>query len=279
MVINTNIAAQIGANNLNQSTNMLNQSLARLSSGSKIVNASDDPAGLAESITLNAEIGQNTAANNNVSNAVSLLQTQDGYLQQVGSALDQMATLAVESQDVTKTDSERADYQKEFNTLAGYITDTGTKDFNGVSLFSGATLNVTTDGAGTTFAMATADLGSQTTTGADTSTAGGIYQAATAGDISTTTGAVSALAAVTAAITQLATDRAQVGANEERLTYTGNELGVLGNNLSAANSALTDVNVATESTNYAKYQILVQSGTSMLAQANQNPQSVLKLLQ
>jgi flagellin len=257
---------------------MLNQSLARLSSGSKIVNASDDPAGLAESITLNAEIGQNTAANNNVSNAVSLLQTQDGYLQQVGSALDQMATLAVESQDVTKTDSERADYQKEFSTLAGYITDTGTKDFNGVSLFSGATLNVTTDGAGTTFAMSTADLGSNTTTGPDTSTAGGIYQAATGADVSTTTGAVAALTAVTAAITQLATDRATVGANEERLTYTGNELGVLGNNLSAANSALTDVDVATESTNYAKYQILVQSGTSMLAQANQNPQSVLKLL-
>jgi len=279
MVINTNIAAQIGASNLDQSTNMLNQSLARLSSGSKIVNASDDPAGLAESIELNAEIGQTTAANSNISNAVSLLQTQDGYLQQVGSALDQMATLAVESQDVTKTDSERADYQKEFSTLAGYITDTGTKDFNGVSLFSGATLDVTTDGNGTTFAMATADLGSNTTTGVDSSASGLIYQGATGGDVSTTTGAVSALAAVTAAITQLATDRATVGANEERLTYTGNELGVLGNNLSSANSALTDVDVATESTNYAKYQILVQSGTSMLAQANQNPQSVLKLLQ
>jgi flagellin len=279
MVINTNIAAQTAASELDNSTNMLNQSLARLSSGSKIVNASDNPAGLAESIELNAEIGQTTAANSNISNAVSLLQTQDGYLQQVGSALDQMATLAVESQDVTKTDAERSDYQKEYNTLAGYITDTGTKDFNGVSLFSGATLSVTTDGNGTTFAMATADLGSQTTTGADSSAAGAIYKGATAGDVSTTTGAVSALTAVTAAITQLATDRATVGANEERLTYTGNELGVLGNNLSSANSQLTDVDVATESTNYAKYQILVQSGTSMLAQANQNPQSVLKLLQ
>jgi flagellin len=87
------------------------------------------------------------------------------------------------------------------------------------------------------------------------------------------------LTQVTAAITQLATDRATVGANEERLTYTGNELGVLSNNLTAAQSQITDVDVAQESTNYAKYQILVQSGTSMLAQANQNPQSVLKLLQ
>jgi flagellin len=279
MVINTNIAAQTAASNLDNSTNMLNQSLARLSSGSKIVNASDDPAGLAESIQLNAEIGQTTAANSNISNAMSLLQTQDGYLQQVGSALDQMATLAVESQDVTKTDSERADYQKEFNTLAGYITDTGTKDFNGVSLFSGATLDVTTDGNGTTFNMASADLGANTVTGAaDTSASGLIYQAAANANVSTTLGASAALTAVTAAITQLATDRATVGANEERLTYTGNELGVLGNNLTAANSQLTDVDVATESTNYARYQILVQSGTSMLAQANQNPQSVLKLL-
>ncbi len=267
MVINTNMAAITSANNLNNSTNMLNNSLAELSSGSKIVNPSDDPAGLAESISLNAQIGQTQAANDNVSNAVSFLQTQDGYLSQVGSALDQMSQLAVESQDVTKTDSERADYQKEFSTLAGYITDTATKDFNGVSLFSGSTLAVTTDGSGDTFNMTGIDLGASQYTGA------------TGADISTSTGATSALTAVTTAITQLATDRATVGANEERLTYTGDELGVLQDNLTAANSQLTDVDVATESTKYAQYQILVQSGTSMLAQANQNPQSVLKLLQ
>jgi flagellin len=274
MVINTNIAASVGASNLNQSTNMLNQSLARLSSGSKIVNASDDPAGLAESITLGAEIGQTNAANSNVSNAISMLQTQDGYLQQVGSALDQMATLAVQAQDVTKTDAERSDYQKEFNTLASYVIDAGTKDFNGVSLFAGGTFAVTTDGASAKFDMSGVDLSAAAYTTATGTTADG----SGAADISTTTGAASALTAVTAAITQLATDRATVGANEERLTYTGNELGVLSNNLSAAKSQITDVDVAQESTNYAKYQILVQSGTSMLAQANQNPQSVLKLL-
>ncbi len=81
------------------------------------------------------------------------------------------------------------------------------------------------------------------------------------------------------AITTLATDRGTVGANEETLSYTGNELGVLSTNLSAAKSQITDVDVAQESTNYAKEQILVQSGTAMLAQANANPQSILKLLQ
>jgi flagellin len=266
MVINTNMAAITSANNLDQSTNLLNESLARLSSGSKIVNPSDNPAGLAESISLGAQINQTAAANANVSNAVSFLQTQDGYLQQVGSALDQMSTLAVESQDVTKTNTERADYQQEFNTLAGYITDTATKDFNGVSLFDGSTLAVTTDAEGALFQMTGVNLGAAA------------YTAATAADVSTTTGAVAALTAVTSAITQLATDRATIGANEERLTYTGDELGVLQDNLTAANSQLTDVDVATESTNYAKYQILVQSGVSMLAQANQNPQTVLKLL-
>jgi len=268
MVINTNMAAITSANNLNNSSKMLNSSLARLSSGSKIVNPSDDPAGLAESISLNAQIGQTQAANNNVSNAVSFLQTQDGYLQQVGSALDQMSQLAVESQDVTKTNTERSDYQKEFSTLAGYITDTGTKDFNGVSLFSGTALAVTTDGNGNTFNMTGIDL-----------TATSNYAGAVAADVSTTTGAVAALTSVTTAITQLATDRATVGANEDRLSYTGDELGVLQDNLTAAKSQLTDVDVANESTKYAQAQILVQSGTSMLAQANQNPQSVLKLLQ
>jgi flagellin len=269
MVINTNIAALTSARNLNSSSMLLNQSLARLSSGSKIVTPADDPAGLAESIALSAQVGQTTAANQNVGNAVSFSQTQDGYLQQIGSALDEMANLAVEAQDGTKTDTERADYQKEFATLSQYITDTATKNFNGVSLFSasGSGLTVTSDGTGDTFTM----------TGVDLSLSA--YSNATGAAIGTTTTAAAALTSVTAAIAQLATDRATVGANEERLNFTSTQLGVLQTNLSAANSAISDVDVAQESTNFARYQILVQSGTSMLAQANQSSSSVLKLLQ
>jgi len=267
MVINTNTAALTSAQNLNASSNLLNQSLARLSSGSKIVTPADDPAGLAESIALGAQINQTGAANQNVGNAVSFAQTQDGYLQQIGSALDEMANLSVEAQDGTKTDTERADYQKEFSTLAQYITDTGTKNFNGVSLFSAAGLSVTSDGTGDSFTMTAVSITASAYTGA------------TGSDISTTSGAASALTAVTAAISQLATDRASVGANEERLNFTSSQLGVLQTNLSAANSQISDVDVAQESTNFAKYQILVQSGTSMLAQANQSTGSVLKLLQ
>jgi flagellin len=268
MVINTNMAAITSASNLDNSTNKLNNALAQLSSGSKITSPMDDPAGLAESIALNAQIGQTGAANSNVSNAISFSQTQDGYLQQVGAALDQMSTLAVEAQDPTKTSTEISDYNTEFSALGAYINNTASATFNGVSLFSAAGLSVTTDGTGgTPFQMTAVNLGAAA------------YTAATADTITSATLAATALTNVTAAITQLATDRSNVGANEERLTYTGDELGVLSDNLTAANSQITDVDVATESTKYAEYQILVQSGTSMLAQANQNPQTVLKLLQ
>jgi len=266
------MASITAASNLNTSTMSLNNALAELSSGSKIVNPSDDPAGLAESIALNAQIGQTNAANSNVSNAISFSQTQDGYLQQVGSALDQMSTLAVEAQDPTKSASQLSDYNSEYQALSAYITNTASATYNGVSLFSGTDnsttggLAITTDGNGGTFTMTAVNL---------TATA---YTGATGGNISTSTGAASALTSVATAITSLATDRANVGANEERLNYTSTELGVLTNNLTAANSNLTDVNVATESTKYAEDQILVQSGTAMLAQANTNPQNILKLL-
>jgi flagellin len=270
--LNTNMSAITAASNLDTSTSELNNALAQLSSGSKIVTPADDPAGLAESIALTAQIGQTNAANDNVSNALSFSQTQDGYLQQVGAALDQMSTLAVEAQDPTKSASQLDDYQTEYAALSAYITSTASATYNGVSLFSGTDgtttggLKITTDGTGDTFTMTAVNL------------TAAAYTGATGANISTSTGAVTALTKVTAAISALATDRANVGGNEERLNFSSDELGVLSDNLTAANSTLTDVDVASESTKYAQYQILVQSGTAMLAQANQNPANILKLL-
>jgi flagellin len=268
MVINTNISALNAANDLNKSNSALNASLARLSTGSQLVNASDNPAGLAESISLNAEIGQTNAANNNVGNATSFLQTMDGYLQQVGSALDQMASLAVEAQDGTISSSQLADYGTEFTALGSYINDVATKAFNGVSLFGSAGISVTTDGSGDPFALTAVNLGTGT-----------VYATASAATLTSSTTAATALADVTTAIATLGTDRAGVGADEERLQYTSQALSVLSTNLTAANGQISDVDVATESTNFAKDQILVQSGTAMLAQANQDPQNVLKLIE
>jgi len=246
---------------------MLSKSLARLSSGSKITSPADDSAGLAVSMKLNAQIARIDAASNNIGNAVSLNQTQDGYLSKVSDALSRMSELAVLSQDVTKSASDKALYNQEFTTLGTYITDVATKDFNGVSLFAGTAQNVTTDDNGNTFATTGVNLGATT------------YTTATGSTIDTTAHAVTALANIKAAITQLATDRANIGSNIEALGYYGDQLGTLKNNLAAANSRITDVDVAQESTRYAKYNILVQAGTAMLAQANAQPQSALRLLQ
>jgi flagellin len=269
MVINTNLSAQSSARLLSQSSELLAKSLARLSSGSRITSPEDDAAGLAVSIRFDAQINRTQAANAVVGNAISYSQTQDGFMQQIGKAMDRMSELAVLAQDVTKTDADRALYQTEFSTLANYISNVSAKDFNGISLFSASTLNVVTDSEGGIFGMTGVSL---------VSAAYSNSYVATQSNISTTASAVTALANVKSAITQMAADRAKIGANVARLNYTSEQLTVLRDNLTAANSRIKDVDVAEESTQYARYNILVEAGTAMLAQANTMPSSALRLL-
>lgn len=266
MVINTNVSASSSARLLADSSAMLSKSLSRLSSGLKITSPEDDAAGLAVSMRFDAQVNRTNAAKNNVVNAISFSQTQDGFMQKVAKALDRMSELSILSQDVTKGNADRALYNSEFATLGAYVNNVATKDFNGVSLFGGTTLNVTQDSEGAAFAAAGINLGAAA------------YTTATASTISTTATAATALTNVKAAITQLATDRATVGANVTRLQYTSEQLGVLRDNLAAANSRIKDVDIAEESTRFARYNILVQAGTAMLAQANATPQSALRLL-
>ncbi|HUI06985.1 MAG TPA: flagellin [Verrucomicrobiae bacterium] len=267
MVINTNISATNSARMLAQSSANLATSLARLSSGSKLVNPQDDAAGSAVSMRFDAQIGRVEAANNNVASATSFTQTQTGFLQKVAGALSRMSELSIAAQDVTKSNSDRALYDKEFQTLGQYINDVASKTFNGVSLFSSADLTVTVNEDGGTFAMSHVNMGTGTA-----------YKTATDQNVLSTSAATTALSDVTSAINQLSTDLATVGANAVRLSYTSDQLSVLQQNLTAANSQIKDVDIADESTNYAKYNILVQAGTAMLAQANTVPQSMLKLL-
>jgi len=211
-----------------------------------------------------AQINRIGAASSNVANATSFNQTQDGFLQKVGKALDRMSELATLSQDVTKTSADLGQYQLEFTKLSDYIADLSTKDFNGVSLFDGTTLNVTIDSDANTVAIAGADL------------TDAVYDLS--GE-SVSTDAKGALTAVKSAIDQLATNRSTVGANISVLNSYHDQLGVLKDNLVPANSRIKDVDVAEESTNFARYNILVQAGTAMLAQANASTQSALRLLQ
>ena len=270
MIINTNLSAQAAAASLMQSSSALAQSLQRLSSGSKITSPADDSAGLAVSMQLSAQTNRTAAAADNLQNAISFKQTQDSYLQQVSDALTRMSELSVEAQDATKTDADRASYDQELHSLAQYVHNVASKDFNGVSLFSTSAVNVTSDSEGNLFAMTGIDLNSVT------------YASLLGDQVSfignSGTGAVYAMNNIKTAITQLANDRAQIGADLESLGYYHDQLTTLQNNLSAANSRIVDVDIAQESTNYAKQNILVQSGTAMLAQANSLPNSVLKLL-
>jgi len=266
MVINTNVSAAGSARYLAESSSLLAKSLSRLSSGSKLISPEDDAAGMAVAMRLDAQINRIAGAKNNVTNAISYAQTQDGFLTKVSKALDRMSELSLLAQDVTKSDSDRALYDKEFQELDNYILNVATKDFNAVSLFNGSILNVTTDSEGGTFAASGINLGASA------------YAGVNAVAVSTTVGAAAALTAVKAAITQLATDRATIGANVARLQYTDDQLAVLRDNLSAATSRIKDVDIAEESTRFARFNILVQAGTAMLAQANASPVAALRLL-
>ena len=162
MVINTNVAAEQTTNNLTISQENLTKSLSRLSSGSKIVQPSDDAAGLAVSNRLQAKIGRLGAAQSNVANTKSWTQTQDGFMSEIAKAFRRMSELSMLAQDATKSNEDRALYDQEFQQLKSYITDTKKQEFNGVSLFAGNALEVTIDSEGTTFSSAGIDLGGYT---------------------------------------------------------------------------------------------------------------------
>ena len=272
IVINTNTAASAAAINLNNSETNLQESLARLSSGSKIVTPADDPGGLAVSVKLQAQINDTMAVQSNVANAISFLQTQDGSLQTAGNILNRMSELATLFNDVTKSSSDKANYQTEFSQLQDELQSLSSGNFNGVSLF-GST-------SSSTLSVAISADGSQKVTLdqpylASTSN-GDTYNAIQ--DSSNTLSSGISLAMITSAIQEIATFRAQNGAYTSQLNFASQILTTNGQNLQSANSQIADVDVASESTNFAKYQILVQSGATMLAQANSQSQIALKIL-
>jgi flagellin len=236
---------------------MLQKSLNRLSSGSKIVNPSDDAGGLAVSMKLSAAAKRSGAASSNIGNAVSFLQTQDGVMKVAGKVLERMGELATLYTDPTKNSDDIANYSAEFDQLATELSNLSSSTFNGNALFGGSDLTVQTNEDGSQSATLTAiDLASDTG-GAD----------------------ITDLTTITDAIKALATDRATNGASQSVLGFAGEVLTVNKTNLEAATSRITDVDVAEESTRLARYNILVQAGTAMLSQANQSAQGALKLLQ
>ena len=267
LTINTNTAAIGAAYNLNQSNAALQHAMAELSSGSKIVNPSDDAGGLAVSMKMGATIDETNAANTNVANATSFLQTQDGSLSVAGSILTRMTELATMANDPTKNSSDIANYNAEFKALQGQMTTLNAGTFNGVALFGSA--------ASQTLSVGISANGSQIQTVSQSFLLdANVNAVVTAASLS-----AAGLSGITTALTDVATMRAQNGAEASGLNFAAQTLSASSTNLQAANSQITDVDVAAASTELAKDNVLVQAGASMLSQANSSSQIALKLLQ
>ena len=269
MRINHNVAALNAWRNLTQTNSLLNKSLERLSSGLRINRAADDAAGLAISEKMRSQIAGLQAAQRNAQDAISLIQTAEGALNETHSILQRMRELAVQAASDTNTDADRQQIQKEIDQLVEEIDRiASTTEFNTQPLldgsFTGKVFHIgANSGQNITVDIAAMDA---TSLGVD------------ALDLTTQTSADAAITTLDAAIETVSGQRADLGAIQNRLEHTIANLGVAIENLQAAESRIRDVDMALEMANFTRNQILLQSGTAMLAQANAMPQAVLQLL-
>jgi flagellin len=296
--INTNSTATIASLNLNTSNSLLRTSLNRLSSGKSIVNSSEDAGGLGVSTKLSAAINRGAGVNKNIGNAISYSQTQDGALSVSANILDRMSELRTLTDDVTKNSSDIANYNTEFQQLRNQLSNIASEQFNGISLFAGSgsafdnaavaadqlTVYTTEAGAanGVTISLTKASL----IAALNVNSAGNAQVNATISEnnnLAATTSSTTSISSfsvdeITKAIENVATLRANNGAETSRLQFAREQLQTNNTNLEAANSRIIDVDVAKESTAFARYSVLVQSGSAMLAQANGLSNIALNLL-
>jgi flagellin len=265
IAINTNTSSTLAAYNLQKSSDLLQKSLARLSSGNRIASTSDDAGGVAVAMKLSAAVKRTQGTSTNVANALSLLQVQAGTMKSAAAVLDRLSELATLAGDVTKSSQDIGNYSTEYNSLVSELNTLSLDEFNKVRLFSSTT---------GTLAVFISQDGSQTM---------GITQHnltssfSTIGTLADATG--SDLSKVTDSIQKLATMMATNGAESSRVQFALDSLNVNQVNLEAALSRIQDVDVATETAKLARANILVQAGAAMLTQANASQSIALKLLQ
>ena len=283
--INTNIASLNAQRSLNMSQNSLATSMQRLSSGLRVNSAKDDAAGLAIAERMNAQVrGMNVAARN-ANDGISMAQTAEGALGKVSESLQRMRELAVQSANATNSGSDKDSLDKEFGELSKEIqrvlgatsfngkhvlgTDAGTMQFQvGANTTTNDTINITT-----------IDFASEPTI---TSVAG-TDNVGTGRSVIDNTAAVSAIHTVVdnidAALNTVNNERATLGASQSRFESVISNLQLSVENQSAARARIMDADFAAETANLSRAQILQQAGNAMVAQANQLPQQVLRLLQ
>jgi flagellin len=272
-VINTNVAATLTANALSKNERALNQSMERLSSGLRINSAADDAAGLAIASTMTSQIRGLDMAAKNANDAISMVQTADGASIEIGNMLQRMRELAVQAINGTQTATDLDALDLEFQALITEIERVADQtQWNGANLIDDS---VGTDGV-VTFQVGADASQTMTVDFGDLQTAGDLTIAGD--DIDTAATAATALAAIDADLATLNNQRAVYGAAINRLEYTVDNLNNISMNTQAARSRIQDADYASETTDLARAQIIQQAGTAMLAQANQQAQSVLALL-
>jgi flagellin len=277
----TNISAMNTQQNLLNSSNAVSQSMARLSSGLRINTAADDAAGYAISEGLTSQVNGLNQASMNTSDAVSMVQTASSSLTNVQSMLQRVYELGVQYNNGSNSSTDQSDIQSEVNQLTQEIDrQTSSSNFNGLNLLNGSAA-----GSGTVTFQVGANAGdtlSATFSNVEGSSGlGGLgysWGAAATGGTVIDLSQSSALTSLTDAINNISSMAATLGAVQNRLQYTSDSISSTEQNLSASNSQIKDVNMAQEMTNMTQEQILEQAGTSMLAQANAQPQLILKLL-
>lgn len=266
MRINNNVAAFNAYRNTTASSNGLSKTLEKLSSGFRINRAADDAAGLVISQNLRAQISGLRTATRNVQDGISVVQTAEGALNEVHSMLTRMRELAVQASNTGANDADAvAAAQAEVDSLIdeiNHISDETT--FGAINLL---------DGYSGVFQVSQASGDTVTVTVAT------LDASALGVDALTLTGTVSAISAIDSAITAVSTARGDLGAMQNRFESMVNNLQVGVENLTASESRIRDADMALEMVSFTKSQILLQAGTAMMAQANNVPQSVLRLMQ
>lgn len=272
--INTNVSSLAAQRSLGSTNLRLNDNLRKLSSGERITRAGDDAAGLAISENLKAQIRGMRQAKRNANDAISLIQTSEGGLSEISNIVIRLRELAVQAASDTIGDTERGFTDVEFQNLKEEIDRISkAAEFNGIKVLDGT-------GGMLEFQVGTRNDPMLDRLRYDGSQANATLAALglTAESVASKEGAQVTLKKLDDALVQINGTRADLGALQNRLSSTINNLGISDENLSAANSRIRDVDVAAETADMTRNNILVQSGVSVLSQANQFPNIALKLL-
>ncbi|BDU51077.1 flagellin Hag [Haliovirga abyssi] len=277
MIINHNIVAMNAYKNLSTTNDSVTKSLEKLSSGLRINRAGDDAAGLAISEKMRGQIRGLDMASKNSQDAISLIQTGEGALNETHSILQRMRELAVQAANDTNTSSDRSEIQKEMNQLKQEIDRIAdSTEFNTKKLLTGAFATT-----GMVFQVG-ANQGQSISLKINSMKASSLAisgaSASQAISITTATAAETAITTINSAIESVSEQRSKFGAMQNRLEHTINNLKTASENLQAAESRIRDVDMSQEMVKFSKNKIISQSGTAMLAQANAQPQGVLQLL-